>query len=364
MPRLIFTVTTDLSYDQRMQRICRSLSAAGYNVLLVGRELPQSRPLEPEPYQQHRLKCRQHKGKLFYFEFMLRLGRFLRQHPADAYCAIDLDTALPVCLAAQRQGKPFIYDAHEYFTEMIEVTGRPLVKKFWKSIERYIMPRASLAYTVTSGLARLYEQEYGVPVSVIRNVSMAQPALEPAKTGAEPYMIYQGAVNEGRGLEALLEAMEKLNMRLYICGKGDVLPQLQAQAEKTGLRRKVTFTGYLLPGPLRELTQGAWLGFNLLENKGLSYYYSLANKFFDYVQAGVPQLCADFPEYRALNREYEVAELLPLNATAIVAAVQRLQEDPQRYRHLQEQCRQARLHWTWQEEEKKLLSLYQQTVPL
>jgi hypothetical protein len=58
MPRLIFTVTTDLNFDQRMIRICTSLKNAGYEVELVGRELPESLPLGLQKYTQHRLRCR------------------------------------------------------------------------------------------------------------------------------------------------------------------------------------------------------------------------------------------------------------------------------------------------------------------
>ena len=45
MNRIYFTVTNDLSYDQRMNRICSSLANAGYAVILVGRKLPGSIPL-------------------------------------------------------------------------------------------------------------------------------------------------------------------------------------------------------------------------------------------------------------------------------------------------------------------------------
>ncbi|MEY4316047.1 MAG: hypothetical protein RI977_1424, partial [Bacteroidota bacterium] len=53
--RIIFTVTNDLAFDQRMQRICGSLAAAGYAVTLVGRLKKDSRTLKTEPYQQIRL---------------------------------------------------------------------------------------------------------------------------------------------------------------------------------------------------------------------------------------------------------------------------------------------------------------------
>ncbi|MCC6724648.1 MAG: glycosyltransferase, partial [Saprospiraceae bacterium] len=49
MKRIICTVSNDLSYDQRMIRICSTLANAGYEVTLLGRKLPDSIPLEPKP---------------------------------------------------------------------------------------------------------------------------------------------------------------------------------------------------------------------------------------------------------------------------------------------------------------------------
>ena len=73
---LIFTVTTDLTYDQRMIRICTSLANAGYNVTLVGRKLKASLPLTTQPFLQKRLFCFFEKGKLFYAEYNIRLFFF------------------------------------------------------------------------------------------------------------------------------------------------------------------------------------------------------------------------------------------------------------------------------------------------
>lgn len=100
--RIIFTVTNDLAFDQRMQRICGSLAAAGYAVTLVGRLKNDSRSLTNQPYQQVRLKHMLFsKGKLFYLEFNIRLLFYLLFVRTDAICSIDLDTALPGILVAK-----------------------------------------------------------------------------------------------------------------------------------------------------------------------------------------------------------------------------------------------------------------------
>ena len=364
MSSLLFAVTTDLNYDQRMQRICGSLAAHGYSVLLVGREWPDSQPLTRQAYQQHRLRCLFKKGKLFYLEYNLKLFFFLLRQRAAVWCAIDLDTALPVWLRATLSRQPFVYDAHELFTEVPEVVTRPSIRCLWQLVEGFIVPRAALAYTVGPALAEWFERRYGRPFAVVRNVSrLAGPELPPAPVAAPPngYILYQGVLNTGRGLEALLDAMPEVAARLIICGEGDLSAALRARAERLGLLAsgQVEFRGFVLPAELRTITRGAAVGIMLLENQGLSYYYSLANKFFDYLHAGVPQLVVDFPEYRRLNDRYDVAEVVELTPNALAAALNRLlRDDPARYQQLAQNCRHARLELNWQREEETLLALY------
>ncbi|MFD2720732.1 glycosyltransferase [Hymenobacter monticola] len=364
--RLLFAVTTDLCFDQRMQRICGSLAAAGYQVQLVGWERPTSPPLTPQPYQQHRLRGWFQKGKLFYVEYNLRLFFYLLSQRAAAWCACDLDTALPVWLRARLGGQPLVYDAHELFTEVPEVVARPAVQRVWRWVEGFIVPRARLAYTVGPALARLFEGRYGRPFGVVRNVSRLRDGetLPPATSSAPPggYILYQGALNVGRGLEQLLDAMPQVAGRLVICGEGDLSADLRAQAERLGLLAsgQVEFRGFVLPEALREVTRHAAVGIMLLENVGLSYYYSLANKFFDYVHAGIPQVLIDFPEYRTLNDEFDVAELVSdLAPTTLARALNRLlRDEPARYQYLAANCRLAAPRLSWQHEEQELRRLW------
>ena len=357
MKKLLFAVTTDLNHDQRMQRICGSLARRGYEVELLGRQKPDSRPLQEQPYRQHRLKCKYNKGKLFYLEYMLRLYFYLRNRRYDAICAIDLDTALPLYFQAGKKHIPFVYDAHEYFPEVIEVTDRKLVKAAWTAIERFIVTRTNYAYTVTQSIADIFYQKYNTRFEVIRNMPVLKPATPVAKEPAT--ILYQGAVNAGRGLEPLLKAMVGLDAKLIICGDGDVLYDLKQLAEKLHIAHKVEFKGQVLPKELHQITQHCKVGVMLLENKGLSYYYSLANKFFDYVHAGVPQLVIDFPEYSHLNNKYEVGLLTSLNVAEIQDKLRLLLTDESLYNRLTANCEQAKQELNWQHEEEKLIGFYE-----
>jgi glycosyltransferase involved in cell wall biosynthesis len=368
-PRLLLTATTDLTYDQRMARTSAALAAAGYEVLLVGRELPTSRPLASDlPYAQHRLRCRFHAGKLFYLEFTLRLAWFLlRQRAPAAYGAVDLDTILPVWFVARLKRRPWVYDAHELFTEVPEVVARPAIQRVWRWIEAFAVPRATRAYTVGPALAEVFRQRYGRAFGVARNVPLkAVERFSAPAAPSSPIILYQGALNVGRGLAELLDALPLIepNARLVICGEGDLSESLRARvAADPALAARVEFKGYVVPAALRELTCTARVGTMLLENRGLSYYYSLANKFFDYVQAGVPQVCIDFPEYRALNLEYEVAALIPdLSPPLLAAALNRLLTDDAYHARLSAACAQAAAVWHWERESAEVVRVFGETV--
>jgi hypothetical protein len=111
--------------------------------------------------------------ELFYLEFNLRLAWWLlRQAAPAAYGAVDLDTVLPVWLVARLKRRPWVYDAHELFTEVPEVVARPAVQRVWRWIEAFAVPRATLAYTVGPALAEVFRARYGRVFWVVRNVPL------------------------------------------------------------------------------------------------------------------------------------------------------------------------------------------------
>ena len=358
--KIILTVTNDLTYDQRMQRICTSLSSVGYDVELVGRELSSSKPLDTYPFIQTRLRCRNNKGKLFYLEYNIRLFLYLLFHKADIICAIDLDTIIAGYYAARMKGVKVVYDAHEYFPEVPEVVRRPRIQKAWRWIEKTFTPKVDLVYTTTQSITETFEKEYHRAVYTIRNLPILED-IAPAQPPSARYLLYQGAMNEGRGLEHLIEAMQDINGELWLAGDGDITDQLKTMTKQLALEHKVRFLGALKPAELRRVTTQAYIGLNLLEAKGLSYYYSLANKFSDYIHASIPQVCVAFPEYKRINDQYNIALLVEnLEQNTIKEAITRLLNDEKKYAELKENCLVCRRDLNWQNEEKKLISLYEQ----
>ncbi len=357
MRRLVFTVTNELTYDQRMIRICTSLAAGGYSVTLVGFKRRGSATPPPQPFSQKRLPCFFQKGKGFYIEFNVRLFLYLLFKRADLICSIDLDTILPGLWASRIKHIPRVYDAHELFCEMKEVVTRPRISRFWKKIERSSVPRFKHGYTVNEAIAKEFERMYGVQYEVIRNISLLHPLTIPPKP--EKYILYQGAVNEGRSFETLIPAMKWVPVPLHIYGDGNFMEQARKLVKQYGLEQKVFFKGKLPPGQLCLITERAWIGLTLFENNGQSNYFSLANRFFDYMHAGVPQLCVDYPVYKEINNKHQIAVLISdLSPEAIAQGLNSLLNDQPLYDLLQRNCLAARELMNWQEEEKRLLRFY------
>ena len=358
MKRIIFTVINDLSYDRRMIRICNSLADAGYDVLLVGIGKKGSRPLEERKYKQKRLYTPFIVRFGLYAWYNFRLFWYLLFKKADLICCIDLDTMLPVWLASKLKGTRRVYDAHEYFSQQKEVITRPGIYKIWHWIERKFVPQFKYGYCVSQRIINEFKRLYGVEYELVRNIPpLKQLTLSSSKNGR--IILYQGAVNEARGLEFLVPAMKQVDARLLIYGDGNFMEQTKNLITANNLGAKVLLMGKVLPEELEALTKDAYIGINLVEFIGLNQYYSLANKFFDYIQNGIPQLTMDFPEYKTINDEFEVALLIKdLSIDSIAGSLNRLLDDKILYDRLQQNCLKAREVLNWQQEEKKLLEFY------
>jgi glycosyltransferase involved in cell wall biosynthesis len=354
---IYFTVTNDLTYDQRMHRICGSLAAEGYQVTLVGRKLKTSIPLENTNYKQKRIRCFFNKGFLFYKEYNIRLFFYLLSRKMDGICAIDLDTILPALFVSKLKNIKRIYDAHEYFTELKEVRTRPLVKWFWTRVEKFAIPKFANGYTVSEGLATAFANNYPVNYLVIRNLPVLAPLPSREKKGK--FIVYQGAVNEARGFEYLVPAMKSIRYPLVVCGDGNFMQQLKLLIKQNGVEQKVCLKGMLLPGQLKELASEATLGIGLAESEGINQLHALPNKFLEYMHAGLPQVAMNFPEYRKINDEFMIAVLLDtLSEQEVSSRINQVMEDNALLEELQQNAFKARVVYCWQNEEKILLNFY------
>ena len=336
--RAIVSVTNDLATDNRVHRTCTVLHELGYDVLLVGRVLPGSPALE-RPYRTKRMRLLFNKGPLFYAEYNLRLFFLLLFQRSALLVANDLDTLLPNHMVAWFLGKPLVYDSHEFYTEVPELVHRPWVRRIWLGIERAIFPQLRSVITVNASIAKAYKERYGVQVQVVRNIPMRAPMGEKVDRAAlglpkDPFiLVMQGAgINVQRGAEEAVLAMRELDgCFLLIIGSGDAWPVLERLVDEHGLSERVRLLGRMPYGQMMAYTRNAELGLTLDKDTNLNYRFSLPNKLFDYLHAGIPVLATDLPEVAAIVRQYDAGMVLAhAEPAAIAAAVRALKADPER----------------------------------
>jgi glycosyltransferase involved in cell wall biosynthesis len=152
---------------------------------------------------------------------------------------------------------------------------------------------------------------------------------------------------------------------LILVGDGDEMLALKQLVNQLDLHKQVIFMGMVEPKELLELGKMAWIGINLLEKNSLSYYYSLANKTFDYIQARLPAIHSDFPEYRLLARENKCILLLEkMDSSLFVELIENTWKDYSLYESMLSDTEKAAATYIWEEEEKKLLAPFLIHFPL
>jgi glycosyltransferase involved in cell wall biosynthesis len=313
--RIIVSVINDLVTDQRVHRACMVMHDSGAEVMLIGRRMRNSLPVAPRAYRTYRMRLLSEKGALFYACFNVRLFFMLMIKRADAYYSNDLDTLLPNLIISRIRRKPLIYDAHEYFTGVPELAGRPAVQRIWKRIERMTLPKVQWMVTVNDSIAKLYHDEYGVTPVVVRNIPVRGGQTGNILSRKElnlpedkKILVLQGSgINIQRGAEEAAEAVQYLEgVLLLIIGGGDVIGDLKEKTTQSGLGEKIRFIPKVPMEILRSYTRLADGGLTLDKDTNINYRFSLPNKLFDYIHAGIPVLASDLPEIRRIVEGYRI----------------------------------------------------------
>lgn len=358
----IVSVINDLATDQRVNKTCKVLMECGFEVVLVGRKLPNSLALPSWPFKTHRFKLLFKKGPFFYFFFNLRLFLFLLFKKADLLYANDLDTLLPNYIISRLKKTRLMYDSHELFCEVPELANSSIKKKVWLALEKRILPRLKTCITVNESIATIYSKQYKVEFHVIRNIpettatNQGNTRIELGLPEHKKIILLQGAgINMDRGAEELIEAMNSVkDAVLYIIGSGDSWPILKIMIHKWNLETKVTLINKLPKEKLLQYTLHADLGISIDKNTNLNYYYSLPNKIFDYIHSGVPVLASHLPEVEKIIKDYGVGDfILDHQPENIAAKINEMLTSPllAQYRHNTEK---AKKELSWEIEKLKL----------
>lgn len=367
LKRAIVSVTNDLSTDQRVDKVCKTLQKCGFEVVLVGRQKKDSQKLANRSYSTNRLQLLFEKEAIFYAEFNIRLFFYLLFNKSDLLIANDLDTLLPNFLVSKIKGIPLVYDSHEYFCGVPELENNHLAHKVWLRIEKWIFPHLKHVFTVNNSIANLYKKQYNIDVKVVRNIPLRREKIitktktELGLTDNRKIILLQGAgINVDRGVEELIEAMQWINNALLlIIGAGDVIEDLKLQAVKLNLSNKILFIPKLPFEELFNYTVHADLGLTLDKDTNINYRFSLPNKLFDYINAGIPVLSSNLIEIRNIIETYNIGEILQNHQPKDIAQhINKMLADKLKMLEYKKNTHIAANELCWENEEKELIDVY------
>jgi len=367
MKRVTVLVSNDLSHDQRVKKTCASLMEMGYTPFLVGRRLKNSAALD-RPYPSRRLRLGFTKGALFYAALNIRLFFFLLFHKTDAIWANDLDTLLPAFLVSRLKKKHLVYDSHEYFTEAAGLAGRNFPKKIWLMVEGFVFPRLNNLSTVNHSIAEIYQKQYKVDVKVMQNVPFRSEkktliSREEMELPKDKFIvILQGAyLDVDRGALEAVKSVELLEgVLLLLIGAGADHQEASEYVLSNGLEHKVKVFPKLPYETLVNYTACSDLGLSLDKGLYFNYLYSLPNKLFDYIHAGIPVLTSNLPEVSKVVLGYElgkcIEEVTPENIAQGIESMRN--SDLSSY---QEAIAKAQNQFHWEREAKVIEELMRES---
>lgn len=354
-----------------MLKIAETVSSLGCEIKIVGRERGECCSSDSVPFKTKRFKMLFRRGFLFYGFFNIRLFIYLLFHKSDLLVANDLDTLLPNFLVSKLKNIPIVYDSHEYFTGVPEIQNRLFVKWVWRSIERIIFPQLKFVITVNDSIAELYEKEYNVKLAVIRNCSplvddvVGYTRDELGIDKSHLLLILQGTgINIDRGGEELIEAISMTaEVSLLIIGGGNNLEVLKSLVSEMELTGRVKFFPKIIWKELMRYTKSVDVGLSLDKDTNLNYRYSLPNKLFEYISAGIPVIASDLPETGKLINENGIGVIIErVTPENISHALSELKTNPDRLKEFRRNAIATSSRLNWEIECLKVIEFYNKVL--
>lgn len=230
----------------------------------------------------------------------------IQSGPYDLVVSNDA-RALPLAFAAAGDA-PVMADMHEWAPEerAAVLVWRVLVGPYFKALCKKYLPRAAAVTTVSSGLARLYLDRFGVTTDVVRN---AADLRQLTPTAVDPHtirLVHSGTADIQRNIVELIEAVDRLGDRFSLDLYLLEVPggHLNVIRKKAAAVASVTVHDAVPPETLPSVLNQYDLGVFLFPLTTLSKLYHLPNKFFDFVQARLGLVFSPAPEIDAHIGEY------------------------------------------------------------
>lgn len=374
--KVVMIVRNSVLHDSRVMREAKALSENDYQVTILGMKEKKNQPSNINLSRvkviliflrtKNILPVNMFGWIIKYFEFILKsVIKTIKIKPSIIH-AHDLDCLVPAYLGKLFSGAKLIYDSHEMYTETSNIN------KYEKSVatflEKKLIKKPDAIITVCNSISEELSKRYKVSVSQIimncpENVFSGKKTNYIRKSLSinekTTVLIYQGGLNRGRGIPTLISAMQHIHgCVLVFMGSGPFETMINKAVSKN--KGKIFVIKPVKPEHIIEWTSSADIGVSLPEKISLNNYFSLPNKFFEYISAHTPVVVSDFPEMRSIVNRYKIGLTCdPADSMSIANSVNQIINNYSEYSK-RESFEKTLKNYNWNNERKKLLKIYEE----
>lgn len=340
--RIAVILHGEIDNDNRVLKMCSTLSAhyeidvyfvgnnsrvALSNVSFISVKYPNSLL---QKIRRHTLFCREYA---FLYNAVLATSK-----QYDILWSNDLPTLQTGFKLSKKLNAKLVYDAHEIYVETLnqffpERSHFPknsivyillnIMRFHGRRVEKKLSRKVDLFITVNDSLADYFRTSYRIeqPLKLMNFPNQAPTAEKRnppidyrtlfAWAEEDRVFLYQGVLNQGRGLIILLEAVKELpsHYKLVLLGSGPLEFELTSFIQRNALSDRVKMIPKVPVNALARYTRGADVGINLLENLNLSKKLASPNKLFEYIHSSIPVVCSNTVENQKVIEAFPIGVL-------------------------------------------------------
>ena len=257
-------------------------------------------------------------------------------HGIHAVIACDLDSLLAALVLKELYDIPVIYDAHEFWAEA-DVEQDEVERQFWMALERRLLPSVDHAQTVSSSLAAVMTEEYGIKFSCVPNAEPLGSALprealrhpEDDATTEECHFLFQGGFAKARGLDLLIKAWPRTTPGAVLELRGPYnlyKSEMIRLAKSSGLLgTRILFPDAVSEGEMIQAAAAADVGLIPYTPTGANYSNCCPNKLSQYMAAGLPIMANRTAFVESIIAEASCGDVVDFeDGAALVDAIDRM----------------------------------------
>ncbi len=304
-----------------------------------------------------------------------RLSRILHTTKNIYQKAIEIDASIyhfhdpemiSVGLKLKKIGKKVIFDSHEDFaSDLLTKSYIPLLLRYPMSIgfklyDSWACRKFDTIVTATKAISDLYEKR-GCSTVVINNYPIIDE-LSVSSVDREKIACFVGAQTPIRGIKELIQAIEKVDGKLYLAGP-IVNETFKNELKALSGWKKVLDLGILSRSDVADVLAKSSVGL-VTYLPAPNHIDAQPNKLFEYMSVGLPVIASDFPLWKEIVEDNECGLCVdPQNPEAIAKAIQFFFENPEKIDEMGSNGINAVANtYNWLIEEKKLIGLYDMLV--